>query len=328
MHRDNTQPLVSIIIPCYNYEKYVEQSIKSALEQTYENIEVIVVDNGSTDGSLLKIKKFLSEKNVKVLQFKNNNPPGKYNSFHMIDAVRESKGEYISMLYADDWYLPSKIEKQMDIFKKSPSSVGVVYCHGYCYYEKNKEKFKWKHQAVRGYVFKDYMRLGDIVMPISPLVKRHCYNIIGVDNPWTGTEYDYLVMSQYVDFDFVDDYLAVMRQHENNDAKNVASVYLRVKKFHNIVLLSDGAIQRAGRFLINKRIARDYLTFGLDFITRLEMKYGKDAIFSTLRASPIFIFKPRLLACLILIFLPVFVSKYLLQKIKKLSPTPMNTCEW
>ncbi len=321
-------PLVSIIIPCYNYERYVKESIESALSQTYENIEIIVIDNGSTDGSLLEIDKFSSNKKVKILKFKNNNPPGEHGSFHIVDAIKESKGEYISILYADDWYLPSKIEKQVNLFIDSPRSVGLIYCHGYGYHNKNKEKFQWKHQSERGYVFKKYMSIGDLVMPISPLVKRYCYDIIGSDNPWAGTEYDFLVMSQYVDFDFVDEYLCVMRLHNYNDAKNIISVYHRTIKFHSIVLLSENTIERVGKSLINKRMARDYLEFGLDFVVRLDMKHGKDAVFNALKVRQASIFKFKLLACLILIFMPISVSRYLLIITNKLSPVPINTCDW
>ncbi|MBT5399512.1 glycosyltransferase family 2 protein, partial [bacterium] len=196
------------------------KSIESALNQTYGNIEVIVIDNGSTDNSLLEIEKFSNNKKVKILRFKNNNPPGKKGSFHVGDAIEESKGEYISMLYADDWYLPNKIAKQVELFDRTHSSTGVVYCHGYRYFESLNKEIEWKMQSVRGYVFKDYLLNGDVVIPISPLVKRYCYDVIGVKNIWTGTEYDILMMSQFFDFDFVDEHLVVMRDHNNNDAKN------------------------------------------------------------------------------------------------------------
>jgi glycosyltransferase involved in cell wall biosynthesis len=321
-------PLVSIIIPCYNYKKYVEKSINSALAQTYKNTEIIVVDNGSTDNSLSIIQKFSSNKKVRILKFENNNPPGKKGSFHLNDAIKESKGEYISILYADDWYLPDKIKKQVDLFNSSCSSVGVVYCHGYGFIEKNNTKFKWAHQSVRGYIFNNYLKIGDVVIPISPLVKRCCYDIIGSDNPWAGTEYDYLVMSQYFDFDFVDEYLVVMRLHDYNDAKNIDSVYRRVIKFHNIVLLAKSAQQRASKFLINKRMARDYLTFGLDFIVRLDMVNAKDSVFRALTTHKFYIFKLKMWVCLALIFLPYSFSRYILEKTNKLSSIPINTCDW
>ena len=322
------EPLVSIIIPCYNYEKYVEKSIESALAQTYKNIEIIVVDNGSTDNSLSIINKFSTNKKVRILTFENNNPPGKKNSFHFHDAIKESKGEYISTLYADDWYLPDKIEKQLDLFSRIPDSVGVVYCHGSGYIEKDNVKFKWHFQSVRGYVFNDYLKKGDVVIPISPLVKRYCYKIIGSNNIWSGTEYDFLIMSLYVDFDFVDEYLVVMRLHNYNDAKNIGSVYRRVIKFHNTALLTERTIQRSSRFLINRRIASDYLTFGLDFIVRLDVENSKDAVFNALRTHKFYIFKFRLLVCMALIYLPRSVSKYILDKTNTLSSTPINTCSW
>ena len=163
MHKENTNPLVSIIIPCYNYDQYIEKCIQSVLNQTYKSIEVIVVDNGSTDDSLEKIRTFSHDPRVVIIELKENIPPGSGTNSAFRIAFNKSNGSYIGVLYADDWYLPDKIEKQMELFSQCGSSVGVVYCHGYRYFEKDKTKIEFKQQSVRGYVFKDYLKEGDVV---------------------------------------------------------------------------------------------------------------------------------------------------------------------
>ena len=253
----------------------------------------------------------------KIIKLDKNLFPGSQIESAFGIGFKKSSGEYISILYADDWYLPTKIEKQVDLFDRSYSSVGVIYCHGYRYFEETKELIKWKRQEVRGYIFKEYLLNGDVVIPISPLVKRYCYEIIGLNNLWTGSEYDFLLMSQYVDFDFVDDNLVVMREHRGNDAKNIYSVYQRVKSFHTEALLTGDAKSRAGR-LVARRVAMDYLAYGLNFMTRLDMKYAKVAIFDAIRLYPLYIFKPKLLISLFLLFLPLNVAKYFLKNSGKM----------
>jgi len=164
------------------------------------------------------------------------------------------------------------------------------------------------------------------VIPISPLVKRYCYEIIGLNNPWTGSEYDFFMMSQYVDFDFVDEYLVVMREHEKNDAKNIHSVYRRVKTFHTEALLSTNARSRAGS-LVNKRVAQDYLSYGLAFITKLDMLHGRKAVFDTIKVYPLCLAKPSCIVAITLLFLPFSVSKYLLTKLGKLSSNSTTSCD-
>ncbi len=313
-------PLVSIIIPCYNYGQYINKCIQSALDQTYENIEVIVVDNGSTDNSLEKINSFSNNEKVKIIKFKKNIPPSDNDNRYIVyeTAINNSNGEYINILYADDWILPTKIEEQVELFYNSSSSVGVVYCHGYRYIESDDRLKKWKMQSVKGDVFKDYLINGDVVIPISPLVRKSCYQLIGLNNPWTGSEYDFLVMSQYVQFDYVDNYLVVMREHGKNDAKNTHSVYKRVKVYHTEALLNKDMEVRL-KFLVKKRMARDFISFGLTFISMMDMNYGKKAIIEAIMVYPLCIFKGRVFISLFLLYIPFSASKYLLDKFGKLS---------
>lgn len=95
-------PLVSIIIPCYNAERWVAAAIESALGQTYPNIEVVAIDDGSTDGSLEVIKQF--DRKIKWLSTLNRGPSAARNV-----GLKVAKGEWIQFLDADDLLHPDKL---------------------------------------------------------------------------------------------------------------------------------------------------------------------------------------------------------------------------
>jgi glycosyltransferase involved in cell wall biosynthesis len=97
---------VSILIPCYNAEKWIAQAIQSALDQTYENKEVIVVDDGSTDGSLNIIKQFEG----KIIYESGLNKGGNVTRNRLLNL---SSGEWVQYLDADDYLLPEKITNQV-----------------------------------------------------------------------------------------------------------------------------------------------------------------------------------------------------------------------
>ncbi len=96
------EPLVSIIIPCFNARRYVSQAIQSALGQTYGNFEVIVVDDGSTDDSLQIIKSF-----GEAIRWESG--PNRGGAAARNIGLALSKGEYVQFLDADDVLFPSKI---------------------------------------------------------------------------------------------------------------------------------------------------------------------------------------------------------------------------
>lgn len=103
-------PLVSIIIPVYNGEKYVKEAIDSALNQTYKNIEVIVINDGSTDKTDEIILSFGDK--VKYIKKENGGVSSALNI-----GLNEMRGEYFSWLSHDDMYSPTKIEKQIELLE-------------------------------------------------------------------------------------------------------------------------------------------------------------------------------------------------------------------
>lgn len=106
-------PLVSILIPVYNRKEYVVQAIKSALAQTYKNIEVIISDNNSTDGTWEVLEDWgMSDSRLHIFRNKKNIGPVR----NWKRCIDEAKGQYIKILWSDDWMEPTFIEKAINIF--------------------------------------------------------------------------------------------------------------------------------------------------------------------------------------------------------------------
>jgi len=106
---------VSILIPCYNVERWIADALESALDQTWPDKEIIVVDDGSTDRSL-DIAQGYAHRGVKVIAQKNNGASAARNR-----GLAEARGSYIQYLDADDLLAPDKIERQMQRLSKAPS---------------------------------------------------------------------------------------------------------------------------------------------------------------------------------------------------------------
>lgn len=103
--------LVSVIIPAFNCEKWISQTIESVLAQTYKNIEIIVVNDGSTDNTPNILKKYNVEENIHIYHIKNSGPAVARNY-----GVSQATGNIITFLDADDLWESNKIERQLEYF--------------------------------------------------------------------------------------------------------------------------------------------------------------------------------------------------------------------
>ncbi|MBW3526222.1 glycosyltransferase [Shewanella sp. NKUCC05_KAH] len=127
--RPSDEPLVSIIMPGYNSSSFIEDSIRSVLNQSYLNWELLFVDDGSTDGTLEFVKSF-NDKRIKVFSLGyNSGSPTEPRNF----AIAEAKGKYIAFLDADDTWEPNKLDLQLHAMTTS----NVLASHGYYYRVRN-----------------------------------------------------------------------------------------------------------------------------------------------------------------------------------------------
>jgi len=127
-------PLISVIVNCHNGEKYLKASIKSIINQTYKNWELIFWDNFSSDSSKEVLMQF-SDKRIKYYYTKNFTPL--YEARNL--AIKKTSGEFISFLDTDDWWSPKRLEKQIELFFKD-KNLDVVYTNFYLFYNKTKTK--------------------------------------------------------------------------------------------------------------------------------------------------------------------------------------------
>ncbi|MBS1531843.1 MAG: glycosyltransferase, partial [Bacteroidetes bacterium] len=139
------EPLVSIIIPVYNSAPYLDETIRSAMNQTWPNKEIIVVDDGSTDGSLSIARQFETG-NVRVFS-----QPNKGGSSARNKGLREAKGEYIQFLDGDDLLSPDKIAGQMALINGSTDQLAICYTQNFYAEDGPPPSADLGHHRIRNY---------------------------------------------------------------------------------------------------------------------------------------------------------------------------------
>jgi len=120
-HTEPTYPLVSIVVPVYNAENFLAESLDSITNQTYPNIEILVMDDASTDGSAEIIRSY----GDKLTHIRNENNLGQFGNVNR--GIKKTKGEFVCVYHADDIYKPKIVEKEAQYLIQNQSA-GAVFC--------------------------------------------------------------------------------------------------------------------------------------------------------------------------------------------------------
>lgn len=179
--------LVSVIIPTYNSPEFLKAAISSVLAQTYTELEVVVVDDGSTDNTAEVVRQF--ESRVRYVYQSNAGTASARNT-----GIRSARGEVISFLDHDDLWLPGKLERQLPSLRLNESitesideSVGMVFC-GRQFFNTYTNKVTSSHPAEAELRVHDFLGHATIALQ-SAIVPRPIFNVVGLfDEQLLGTD--------------------------------------------------------------------------------------------------------------------------------------------
>jgi len=169
-------PLVSVIIPAYNAEPFIEETLKSVLAQTYPAIEVLVVDDGSQDRTPEIVEK-IGKKDARIQLLKQPNA-GVAAARNL--GIQKSRGEYIAPIDADDIWYPENIEKQVKCMLEGGEEVGVVYSWTVDLDEKGLLTGGFRSFAIEGDVYATLICHNFIGNASASLIRRSCLEKVGV----------------------------------------------------------------------------------------------------------------------------------------------------
>ena len=221
---NNNKPLVSVIIPAYNHEKYIIDCLKSVINQTYSNIQIIVINDGSTDSTERVIKEFINSTNSNI-NFISKRNEGICKTLNK--GLNIAKGKYISCLASDNMFAPQMIEKEVE-FMENNKSIGLVYTDAY-FINFNKitnKKYTDYKQIIKkcfrkGIQNKDIYEIlltDDIILASSTLIKKECFEVLGpFDETLKAEDYDmwFRITKEYP-IGFIDEPLCYYRIHDMN----------------------------------------------------------------------------------------------------------------
>ncbi len=220
MAEQEEQGLATVVLNSYNQAEYLEQAIESVLAQEGCDVELVLIDNGSTDGSQGIARRFESDHRVRLFLHADNRPV----SQRFNEAVAAARGEFISFLYSDDYLEPGKLSRQAEVLRSRPDC-GVVY--GPAIHENVRTGERWERPVIE----LDGGGLNEMLKPpgargrpdmSSPLSRRRCF----VDFPFDESlfaegEIIYVHISSRYRFVFARGPSVILRDHASNAGKAI-----------------------------------------------------------------------------------------------------------
>ena len=246
----NTNKTISVVIPNYNYGRFIGEAIESVLAQTYQPIEIVVVDDGSTDDSVKIIESFGDK--VKLIKQENGGVGKARNT-----GIKNSAGSYIAFLDADDVWLPKKIELQVKFFE-THAEIGLVTA-ATREFDADRNTITEYLDGKGGWCAEDLLLFNQRVVNgpgSSSLIKREVVEQVGgfdenkQMHPSEDWEFCYRVAQKYK-LGFLPEILVEYRNHGSNG-------HLQIPRFERAMLLAFEKIFRDSSTDIQKLKHQSY----------------------------------------------------------------------
>ena len=234
----NRLPKVVVIIPLYNRAGFIAQTIQSVLNQTYPNIELIVVDDGSTDNSRNVLKQF--EGKIRILEHPCRVNKGQSAAINL--GVKSSESKYVAILDSDDLFAPEKIHLQVEHLEKHPN-IGLVYGNGYAINEQGEKIYP---------IYKDGHRENSVpervlmdcyfLLPNNSLIKRKVLEEAGDfdESLHSAQDHDMAIrVAEVTKLAYLDKEFFYYRRHGNSISAKNASL-----RWNNGFIILDKARRR------------------------------------------------------------------------------------
>lgn len=235
---DQMKPWVTVVCTCFNQETYIEIALKSVAAQQYPNVQLIVIDNASSDQSAERIQTFV-DTHPTVTFIQNDQNIGLCRAFNQ--GLKQAKGHYVIDLSADDVLLPNRLAKQVERFEQLPPEYAVVFSNAayidaggrflaYHYpVNSNEEALK---PVVSGYIFRKILEKYYICTPTMMMRRSVLNELGGYDESLDYEDFDFWVRSaRHYAYGYVDEVLTHKRWLPN-------SLSMQVIEPHNRLLVS------------------------------------------------------------------------------------------
>ena len=214
---------VSVIIPTYNRAHLIGRAIKSVLNQTYQDFEIIVVDDGSTDNTELLIKDFQKkDKRIKYVQRKENKGEGAARN----TGIKISKSPCIAFQDSDDESFPQRLEKQIKVFENESQKIGLVYSDMILIDKKGQKKYFMspKFTPENGFFYEKALNYEILGIGIgTSLIPKRCFEVVGFFDdkiPYFVDAEFFIRLSRYFYFYHIDEPLIKYYEQNNNNSGN------------------------------------------------------------------------------------------------------------
>lgn len=287
--------MVSVIIPAFNRNKYINQTVDCVLTQTFQTFELIVIDDGSTDGTYEKLQDY----GDKISLVTHEGRVNKGQSSSINEGLKRASGKYVVILDSDDFWEPNKLEVQVNYLEANPD-IGLVYTNGYGTNSEGEITYKYHSEDHRDPQDPNAVLLDCyMALPVNAMVRKEVYDQVGFFNEEyrAAQDHDMLIrIAEVCRFAYLPDYLFYYRRHGDS----ISHTKLDIRWMTGFKILEEAqkrypykpATIRKRKAVLNFRLGQVFVKQGkymralkhiikagfLDPVRSLKVLFGKEAV--------------------------------------------------